>query len=255
MLTLLNQTALSILQAVFGIVALWVVSRLGSGHDHARAWHIAGLIFLVNGVQALMQDVFAASAFLSGPGSPLWDRYLAWAPSLNHGRTVAFTFSFPLLLLVGWSVLRRPQALRAAVVGTLLLGMGVGALLGRAEGVFTLSTHFSAVAVLDAAELVILLSVLFVVLLRNLADRFLWGALFVYAFSLAVGAVWMAALALINIPGGWAPSPLQMHAARWTLAAVGLWFALRRLSMARNKLPATGLLESVSRATQPVQTL
>lgn len=247
MLTLLNQVAWSVLQVAFAFVALRITPFPSAPHDQSRAWRVVGLIFLFNGVHALAQDAFAVSAYISGSGSVLWDSYLRWAPALNHGRTLAFTLGFPILLTTRWRVMGCSRTLWRVAVATILGGMVLGALLGISEGPLQASTHFSAVAVLDAAELLTLLLVLFIVLVRSQVDRFLWVSLCVYAFSLAVGTLWISALINLDIPGNWAPSTLLMHAVRAVIGTAMVLAAVWRLSLARRGAPVLGLMEGVGR--------
>lgn len=246
---------LSLLRLTFGVVALRVAGRLPGDRPATRVWRVAGIAFCVIGSHALLQDVFAVSAFASGSESRLWDEYITWAPAANHSRHLAVTAIFPLLVLAGYGKLGKARIVTARPVTVLLVAMVLGGLLGAWEGPLLASIHYRSGSLLDAVELVTVLVVLLWLLVRDLADRLLWIALALYAISLAMSAIWIAAMMGLDSPGVWSPSPRHMHILRVTLGSGMLALALWRLALARRGISVEGLLGGMDRHRDPAAPL
>ena len=250
MLTLLFQTLLSVLRLAFGWMAMRVARRL---HDApaTRAWLVSGMAFFAVGVHALVQDTFAILAVSSGAGSYLWDTYIEWAPALNHSRQFAIAAFFPLLFFVanGSVVSRRRTVIYS--VGGLSAAMVLGYVVGWKEGALIPAIHFRAGSILDVAELLIALVVLFSLLVRSYVDRLLWTAVALYAFSLSLSAIWTSALVGMDSPGSWTPPPVFMHVFRAVLGLGMVLIAAWRLSLAGKNVPVRSLLEGMDRTAAP----
>lgn len=245
MLILSLQWLLTLLFILFGIVARSVPRYGRSGSPrHLLLWSVAGVTFILQGVNRLAQDTFGTWAYFAGPDTRVFRSYLAALPAANHSRTFAMLgFCGVLAVLTFW---RRELSRRQTVllsVGVALAGMAVGAVIGWREGPFRVQPHFSAVAVSDAFELVFLLAALFAVLVGNQADRLLWLALAAYTFNVALNILWMVGLSALGV--GWAPSVLHMNLYRVMLLALMVCIAARRLFLARRGVPTRGLLDGV----------
>lgn len=244
MLILSLQWLLTLLFILFGIVATSVPRQGKSGSPrHLLLWSVAGVTFILQGVNRLAQDTFGTWAYFAGPDSPVLRSYLAVLPAANHSRTFAMlAFCGVLAVLTFWGRELSRRATLLLTVAAVLAGMAVGAVVGWQEGSFTVQRHFSAVAVSDAFELVCLLAALFAVLVGNQVDRLLWLALTAYTFNVALNILWMVGLSALGV--GWAPSPLHMNLYRVALLAIMVGTALRRVRLARREIPTRGLLES-----------
>lgn len=244
MLTLVLQGVTSALLLAYGVAALGVVRGLSAEAGVQRAaWCLTGAAFTAMAVPAAFQDIAAVRAFLSGPGTPLYDQYLRWSPIANHGRTfLAIAFHLALLTLA----LRRssPGLQFWVATGIALIGFAVlGGLVGWNEGSVLSRVHYANTSILDATAFFILLGALLVALIRNAMDRLLWICMVVYALVLGLGVLWHAALAWIRIPGAWAPSPLSMHIYRTIMISGMVAIAVYRLRLLRRGVPVPGLLD------------
>jgi hypothetical protein len=247
MRTIVLQLVLTLLVLTFGGTAL-LISRHSSVATPARGtWLLTGVTFLVYSVSNVAQNVAGTWAFLAGEGTRVWDTYMRYAPVANHSRTFEM-FAFCLAMLTYTLVprMRSPAGMRILVCG-IVAGLFVGGYYGWLEGSFSRQTHYTAVAVLDVVELLLLLSTLFAMLVNNTADRLLWFALGAHSFSVALNILWMLGLRSVGV--GWAPAPVTMASYRAVLAAVVVSIAITRLRRARRGTPVPGLLESSPRAS------
>jgi hypothetical protein len=245
MLILSLQWLLTLLFILFGIVAATVPRYEKSGSPrHLLLWSVAGITFILQGLNRLAQNTFGTWAYFAGPESRVFRSYLVALPAANHSRTFAMlAFCVVLGVLTFWRrELSRSLTLLLSV-GLVMAGMGVGAVVGWYEGAFRVQPHFSAVAVSDAFELVFLLAALFAVLVANQVDRLLWLALTAYAFNVALNILWMVGLSALGV--GWAPSVLHMNLYRVALLAIMVCTAVRRVYLARREIPTRGLLDTV----------
>jgi hypothetical protein len=254
MLTLVFQWAAIIAFAVFAVLALLVGRGDDRAPEHAVAWSLTGVAFTLHAVNVGTQAGFGTMAYVAGKGARVYDAYMALSPLFNHSRTFAL-----LAFAVAMIVLSRRAAvparfLRFATAG-ILASMAVGAIVGSLEGGFLPARHFVAVALWDVVELLAMLVALFVLLLSSRADRLLWFALCVYAFSLALNVVWFAALSRWGVPGEWSPRPWHAQFYRAVLTVLMALIAARRVSLWRKDKPVPGLLGGESRDLRVVHSL
>jgi hypothetical protein len=244
MLILSLQWFLTLLFILFGIVATAVPRYEKSGSPrHLLLWSVTGITFILQGLNRLAQDTFGTWAYFAGPDSRVFRGFLAALPAANHSRTFAMlAFCVVLAVLTFWKRELSRSVTLLLSAGVVLAGMVVGAVIGWHEGPFTVQRHFSAVAVSDAFELVFLLAALFAVLVANQVDRLLWLALTAYTFNVALNILWMVGLSALGL--AWAPSVLHMNLYRVALLAIMVCTAVRRVQLARRKIPTRGLLES-----------
>lgn len=120
--------------------------------------------------------------------------------------------------------------------------MVLGAALGWVQNQLMTPDHFAAGVLLDTAELLVLLVVLFGLLLRDRTDRHLWFALSLFAFKLAMNVGWLSAMLGFGVPNGWRITPHVLHLGRTTLALGMVYFAARRLYLARHGVEVAGLV-------------
>ncbi|HET7232083.1 MAG TPA: hypothetical protein VFJ16_18900 [Longimicrobium sp.] len=239
-----------VLQLVFSltvVMAAVICLRLGSPrHRHRQEsdtlWLLTGAAFLLHGITATLQNVFGGIALARGFESPTMATYVQWDPVMNHSRTFLMFGLMALLLVAAFR--RRPVGrwfwvLAAAV---LLAGLGVGAAVGVREGAFTEANHYSAVAVWDEAELLVVFATLLALLLSNAADRFLWGFLGAYSASLALSVFWFLLFTKLKVPGTWHPPIWTLHAMRLAWAVIMAAFAGRALQRRRRGQPLPGML-------------
>jgi hypothetical protein len=139
---------------------------------------------------------------------------------------------------------RRPpdRRLRTTAVALGATGLALGVLLGLNEGGFVGARHYAAVAEWDVVELLVLMGAMFLLLLRDRADRALWALLAAYGTSLALGIFWFVVLAQLHVA---APG----HPMRWSVSVERIVFTLLmigaawwRLSTARRGRPPTGMI-------------
>lgn len=245
MSTLLLQSATTLLLLAFGITALTVARRLDGRLGVQRAaWLLSGIAFTAMAATKTFQDVGAVWAFTSGPGTAVYDAYLGWAPVANHGRTFLATAFHVLLAALAFR--RTPPGRRFWIVSAVALAGAFlsGALVGWLEGSIISRIHYTRTSLFDAVAFVLLLGALFGALIANAMDRLLWTCIAIYAFILALGILWYAAMAWINTPGAWAPSPRHMHLYRTVLIAGMVGVAYYRLRLLRRGIPVPPLLQS-----------
>jgi hypothetical protein len=228
------------------------IAGAGAGAEplHLRSWRLTGLALTIHGLNFLVQNLWGLMAIQAGVGSGAMDSYLLAAPAFNHSRTfLLFAYCILLLLIAAgrpWFV----SALKTWTASLLLGGLVFGVVVGLAESGLLARVHYAAVAKWDAVELLLLLGTLFYVLLRNSMDRFNWGILAIYGFMLALNVVWLAALAFIETPDTWSPSPRYVHVYRTTLLLLMLALTARRYLLARRRVRVGGLMDTGSTPTR-----
>lgn len=255
MLTLTFQWAALSAFAVFGVLALLVGARdRRVSRENAMAWSLSGVAFTLHGANAAAQVGFGTWAYVAGADTPVYDAYLRYGVLFNHSRTFALVAFAIALMVLALRPALHPRFLRLATIG-ILASAAVGAFVGSMEGTFLPSRHFVAVALWDVVELLIMLAALFVLLLSSRADRLLWYALCVYAFSLALNVVWFAALSRWGVPGEWAPKPWHAQFYRFLLTSLMAVLAARRLMLWGQGKSPPGLLGGEPRDLRVVHSL
>jgi hypothetical protein len=226
--------------------------RIASANPyHRAAWRLTGAGFVVHAADLLVQHVFGGIALAAGPDSAAMNAYSEWIPVLNHSRTfLLYGVMLGLLLLAVYRPEPDVRFWRAAVA-LVALGFLAGVAVGIVEGRFTEAGHYSAVAVWDVAELLLLMATLFTLLLTSRADRALWGLLSAYGISLALGAFSFSLLALIDVEGAWHQKPSWMQAQRIVFHLMMLGFAAWRVAVGRRGRRVPAMLE---RTAHPVAT-
>lgn len=252
MLTLASQCAITLCRFVIAILALRIARATSSDQVVYRyGWALTGVAFLLHATNKAFHDLFAVVAFVGGPSSGTWARYLAWNAPLNHSRTFLLTaFSLLLAYVLGRHGVRREMP-TARVWGPLFLAaMALGVAAGLREDVFSPLRHYTAVAVWDIMELLSMLVLLLVGLGTGRMDRGLWACLSVNAFILALSVLWFAALSRVGVGGEWAPRPYQIQLTKAALYAVMIVIAFRQLRGVMRGERLKGLIE-VSRRPMP----
>lgn len=252
MVTVVLQIVHSAVALAFGLLGLRVARRLRLQPLLATGWLWTAGVFAVLDTVSLAQSLAAAAAFASGPDTFLWNRYVAWAPALNHGRTAALIIAFPLLLVLVFPRRRveyAPPPWRSWVAGCgfVIAGGGAGVWLGLMEGPIIPPHHFERVAVMNAVELLVLLAVLFLLLLRDRLDRLLWLALAVYALNVALHVLLISGLSGFGIAGGWQLPAAYLPLFNAVFAAAMLGLAAARLRRIGAGGGATGFFRPARR--------
>ena len=226
------------------VAAFSLAASRGSaaGVWHPAGWRLTGAAFTVFSVDLVTQLSFGSAAMAAGKGTPVMAAYMRAAPAFNHSRTFLMMAALVLLLLLG--VMRAPPSRRFArgAAGLLALGLAIGAGAGMAEGGFLRSLHYTAVAVGDIAELILLLVTLFILLLANRVDRYLWALLAAYACSLALGIFWFSLFTQIEVASAWHPPPWSLNAVWAVLYATMAAMAFTRWRAGRRGRPVHGML-------------
>lgn len=176
--------------------------------------------------------------------------YLIYAPWFNHSRTAALSAFFILLLAL---VFVRPSRrwMVAGSLGVICAATAVGAILARGDGLGGGVQHYRSVVAFDGVELILVLSVLFVLLVRDTIDRLLWLALAAYALTIALNVLFFTPLGLRVMGGGWAP-PMWTTQAYRVVACLGMCVAaVQRLRLARRGIDVPALFEPLGRAKPP----
>lgn len=242
MITWSLQFATSLLFLAVGILGLAIARRLGAAGAYRHGWVLTGLAFTAHGANFAVQNLWGVAAMSAGRESGTMTAYLRIAPAFNHSRTFLLLGFCGLLIYLAARRDRLPRRFTPAAAGVLAAGLAVGFAIGVSEGRIV-GAHFSIVARWDAVELLLLLGTLFYVLQRNAIDRFNWGLLAAYGFMLALNVVSLAALAFIDTPETWSPSPRYVHLYRLVLLAVMLGFTVRRYLLARRGERVPGLMD------------
>ncbi len=235
MLTYSLQCVVSLLFVSFGVLSLLAARRArGADPHHVAGWRLTGIAFTVHGSLDALQHAWGGWAwFLNGATSQRYADFSNVVPVLQHGRT-GWLMVFFLLVTV--------LAVRQALPGSrfwrtapplMLAGFAVGGWLGWREAAFTTGDHLRRVGLSDLGELALVMGALFLLLIRDRADRLLWSALATYGFMLAMNVLWMMAFGRIEDPTVWKPPLFLLPAYRSVLVSVMIAFAWRRLRAAR----------------------
>lgn len=241
MLTMALQCVDWFLMGVAALLCLRV--RVPQNTYREAAWRLTGISFLWHAVSTMLQNAWGSTAMIVGYDSKVMESYLKISPVMNHSRTFLL-FGF-LLALLALSFLRSEpgrQFWRAAWA-LMVVGFLAGVALGVREGSFTEAGHYSAVAVWDVVELVLLMAALFALLVSNRADRLLWAFLSAYGLALALAIFWLTLLAQLKL-NTWTPKVWTVHAMRiffdFVLIACVAW----RLVLHRRGKTVAGMSES-----------
>lgn len=242
MRTLILQLVLPALFLVFAGTALLIARQKGVPRDYRLSWLLTGATFALYGLVTGIQNACAAWAYVAGVGSPVLEAYLRYAPVGNHSRTFGtYAYCLAMLGLALSPSLRSPRKVWL-LVGFVAAGMAVGAAYGWREGAFVRQVHYTAVAMLTALELILLLAMLFATLVVPTVDRLHWFAVGLHTFGVALNILWY--VGLLGIGFGWAPAPWVMAAYRVLFTGAMAAVAGRRLVLARKGVPVPGLMDS-----------
>lgn len=235
-----------VLQAIKPLLvglAGWLCLRVRASDNayHHAAWRITGIAFLWHAASDLAQNVFGGIAIRAGGQSATMKAYLVANPVMNHGRT--FLVYGLLLSLVAIAFYPREPDRRFWRMALMALSVGfvAGSAVGVHEGGFNETRHYSAVAIWDVIELVMLMAALFALLVTNRADRLLWAFLSAYGVALALGVFWFTDMAQRAL-GAWQPPTWILAATRLLFDALLVSIAARRLACQRNARPVHGML-------------
>lgn len=248
MITVTCQLVVGLLAVVFGLSALQVADlERRSSALQRMSWKVAGAGFVLGGASGTVMNVWAAWAFLAGPGSAVWNEYLRWAPSWNHGG--AFLKACLGCALVVAAVGRRepgPGFLRRTLA-VLVAALFAGGVAGWIEGPLDGSVHFTNAAIFETVELIAMFAALLTSLFRDSMDRLLWIALTIYTVRQALNAILWMALAWARVPGAWVPKPVTLQLFGIVSYGVMLALSYRRVTLARRRVPVGTLLEPPAR--------
>ncbi len=252
MVTYSLQWVTALLAGVFAGLALRI-ARPGNAPDpfYRSAWWLAGVTAMAEFACMAVQFVWGGLALRGGAESAAMASYLRWAPGLNHSRTF---FSLALAGALVVLALRRvppEHVFRRVYAASLVVAFAVGIGVGVAEGPLVEARHYLNVALWDTLELMVVLATLFAVLVMDRVDRYLWGALAVNGFSVALSIIWLATFSRVKDPNSWTPAPWQIAGYRAFLELAMVMFAARRMSLARRGVAAGGMIGS---RTQTVPT-
>lgn len=240
MTTLLLQNLSTLLLLGFGALAIVIAGGLDQQPVLYRAsWHITGVVFALYSVDKLIQGVWGTAAFAVGPGVPLYDEYLRFAPAFNHSRTFLL---FALYALLAAIAVKRTPVRRSLVWIVALAALTFGGTVGVLEGTLEAARHFSRTALLDTLGFVALGSILLLALVRDTADRLLWMALACQGFRSIIGVLFLAAMAWLDVPGSWTPPNWMIESVRVAFTFIMVLLAFARYRAMRRGTPVRGLL-------------
>lgn len=254
MATLVMQCVVAVLTLAFGLVAVRVAFKVPSNPELPRAaWLVTGIVFTVLGISTAVHNCIAAPwAYLSGPGTPAYELFLRWSPVGNHSRgLVVVAYG---MIMAGLVVVRRVVRghYTAATLGVSAVAMTLGGMVGWREGPLVRSTHYTAMAVSDAAELILLFSALLVGVIWNTTDRLLWVSLVIFTVHELFDVTLYTALAWGGVPGAWRPRAVYIHLYASIAYLVMIGLALRRAKLASRGAPVPGLLDLPAQAKEPL---
>jgi hypothetical protein len=242
MLTLTLQSVLVLLFATFSVLTVRVAHALRNEPGvHRSGWVISGVMFSISAAILLIQGAWGIAAYMGGSGSAVLAEYLRYAPIANHSRT--------LLMLAFWGALtilalrqRFSNVDQVVLASAAVVALVVGGVLGYLEGTLSAISHFPRTAVLDTLSFVVLAGVLFLLMIRDTIDRYLWSALAVYGFTSVFSVIFLSAMAWLDTDGAWTPPSWAIHAMRVALASGMVAIVHRRLQLARRGTRVQGLL-------------
>jgi hypothetical protein len=244
-LTFYLQCASTLCLVGLGWFALAVARTIPQAPEkHRVAWRLLGIGFVIHSSDLLIQNLLAGFAILGGDESWAMTAFLDSAPLFNHSRTFLLLGLCAAFGLMGFWKGPVSVAFWRVTYTLLAVGLVAGAVVGMVEGPFVVVVHFTAVAVWDVVELLLLLTALFILLLKNAADRHLWATLAFYAFSMALGVFWSAALSQYGNPDVWSPPPWTIAAIRAGIYVIMLSFVLRRWRLARRGVQVPARFDS-----------
>jgi len=213
---------------------------------------LTGLVFFLMGLSGAIQDLYAVWAFRSGPGTAVYEAYLRWSPAGNYSRAFLIIAFAILLILHRSSSGSADRRTAVRMLSAIVIASIVGGIVGATTGPVISAKHWSAAAVLDSIELVLLLCALLRGVTASTMDRILWSCLTIYSFHSVLNVIWFSALVWLHIPGMWSPRPVEiaLYTAATYLVVYGL--VSYRLHLARRGVHVPGLLEM---PTRPVPSL
>lgn len=244
MTTLVLQCIGSAFAFLLGVQALRVAHSIRPAITvHQVSWMLTGLVFVLMGLSGAIQDLGAVLAFRSGQGTAVYEAYLRWSPAGNYGRAFLIIAFATLLILTRSTSDSADWRTAMRMLSVLIMANIAGGLVGAATGPVISAKHWSAAAVLDSIELVLLLFALLRGLTVSAMDRILWSCLSIYTFHSVLNVIWFSALAWLHIPGMWSPRPAEI--ALYTAATYFIVFCLvsYRLVLAQRGVQVPGLLD------------
>lgn len=244
MLVLALQVVWAFVKLLAGAAILAVGLRQLRGDPvHRLSWQLTGCTFILGGASAVVQlGVFAPWAYFAGEGTAVYGSFLRWNPAVTQSRTFLM-IGLGMVLCVLPIVRRYPRNPVPVAVGFLVAMMLAGGASGWMEGGFAELRFFSSTAVTNMLELVMLLSALFVALVAETMDRYLWLAMLVYAISIGLNVLMYSALAWMVVAGAWFPPPSFLQVCLVLAHATMVLLAARRLQLDRRGVAVGSLLE------------
>ncbi len=249
MVTLWMQCVVAILTVLWGFLAVQVWRRIPTAPElHRASWALTGWVFTILGISTTIQlGIGAPWAYFSGEGSTVYELYLRLSPIGNHSR--GFLVIAYGVMLAGlpwiWRVAR--HRFFAVVLLASCAAMTVGALVGWVEGPLVQVIHWTATAIFDSVELMLLLLALFVAVVWNTTDRLLWVALAIFAVHEMLDVAWYSALAWSDVAGAWSPKPRYIHMYASLAYLLMIIVSVRRMRLADKEVEVGGFIEPPDR--------
>ncbi|MDP9348728.1 MAG: hypothetical protein M3P24_06260 [Gemmatimonadota bacterium] len=234
MLTLSLQCLSAALLLSFGLVALAVYRHAQVLPPDRRAgWLLTGVGFTLLGVSSLVQNAAAVGAFVSGPGTDLYEAYLRWAPAANHSRVFLGIAYGCLLGFLAWDRRFPGRTFWRRAVAGLLLAAGLGALAAWAEGPFRMEVHGVSTSIGLTVEMLAFGLALLLSTVRGSFDVFLFAPVMLYTLMMALSVPIWTGMTLAQSLAGWAPAPWLLEAQRIVFEAAMVGMAAFRLALLR----------------------
>ena len=239
--TLVLQLLMQVLTLTFGVAGLYVARTARAG-GRDRGWLVTGLTFTVLGSHALVQALAAFWATAEGEGSRVYETFMRWLPPANDAR-IAVVLGYAVLLLAHL-LFRRPLPSRPLpILAVLAALLAAGTLAGLLEGGFRARVHYTVLAVVAVATVVVLFAVLYQALVTSAFDYLLWTAMAVYAMREAVSANFFSAFAWLGVERVWQPSFRTIVSIGLASLVLMIACSLLRLRLARAGVEAPSLME------------